>query len=99
MQKCLKCKMTFSYKQVMKSGFIGYRSIECNTCNKWYQVTFNSRLRVTFGIMLIPLLNVLDLLDQSTINIVFLNIVVGTIVITISPYLIRYKAQNRLEEQ
>jgi len=98
MQKCLKCKVKFSYNQVMKSGFIGYRPIECKNCNERYIVTFSSRLRVTFGVMLIPILNSFDLLEQSKINIILLFVIVSIVVIAISPYLIRYKKQDMQEE-
>ena len=49
--------------------------------------------------MLIPLLNVLDLLGQNIMTILLILIVFDAIVIALSPYLIRFKRVEMKEER
>src|SRR5690606_17438654 len=98
MQKCMKCEEKFSYKQVLKSGFLGYRPIQCTHCNERYKATISYRFRVAFGIMLIPLLSFFDLLGQSKMTILLIFVVVNAIVIATLPYLIRFNREDMKEE-
>ena len=43
MEACNSCNKTFSYQQIFKSFWIGYRPIECSSCNTKYVHTYKNR--------------------------------------------------------
>lgn len=56
MQKCKNCKQEFSFRQIYKSFWLGYRPIECDHCKTKYEHSFGNRwlggLSVGLGVFL-----------------------------------------------
>ncbi|MBM6996012.1 hypothetical protein IM700_010180 [Paenibacillus sp. DXFW5] len=92
MQSCNRCKRKFTFKQVLRSCFHGYKPIQCDRCDQIYDVTLGSRLRVsvTIAAAMFPAFYVYKGPIYGHVLIYLL------ILILVLPFLMRYK--QRIED-
>ncbi|MFR1822446.1 MAG: TIGR04104 family putative zinc finger protein [Clostridium saudiense] len=87
----MKCKRNFSYVELLFSiwSFCGYKRIECKNCNVALKINNVSRLIIA---VLIPLpLLVQTYLFKLGINILVFYLLYLSLIIVLSPLIVRYK--------
>ena len=92
MQKCEKCNTHFSWSEIYKSYWRGYKPIKCNECDTTHKITVPSRFifvfftilpMLIFGIFISPFFNVL-----ITLGIAIFIYIIGSL---LAPFFVTYK--------
>lgn len=98
MQCCKQCGVKFTYKELMKSGIMGYKPVTCRFCGAVHKVTFASRLSVAFVIaipmFLLLILQIIPSEDVSFLQVLIIYLLLLCPFIFLIPYLLRYKPQG-----
>ena len=97
MQNCLQCGERLKYKQVLKSliGFIGYTPVRCIHCGQNHRITFESRVRISIAIVVIPIsLRLLFYNESSAVDSLLFILIWAVLMLFTLPYLTRYHRKN-----
>ncbi|WP_176446606.1 TIGR04104 family putative zinc finger protein [Lentibacillus sp. CBA3610] len=92
MQKCENCNAAFSWSEIYKSLWAGYKPIKCNECGTGHKITISGRIifvslttlsMVIFGLFLSPFRSIL-----VTIGIALFILIIGSL---LTPFFVTYK--------
>lgn len=94
MQKCHKCSNQFKWKTIIKSIWLGYTPIVCDSCDTKHYVNFTTRLILAISIS-IPLITRVFIFNSFFENYVLLIYPIWiTIFICITPFFARYHIEH-----
>lgn len=92
MQKCKNCNMQFSWVNIYKSFWWGYKPIECETCNTEHRITVLGRIifvsltilpMLVFGYFFSPFYHAF-----ATMGVGIAILIIGSL---FTPYMVKYK--------
>ncbi|HWL23114.1 MAG TPA: TIGR04104 family putative zinc finger protein [Ureibacillus sp.] len=92
-QRCTKCQTKLKWFAIVKSIWSGYKPIQCSDCGKQYAISFKTRYKTTFSLIL-PLvlfgIVIKNVFLFSSVNTILAMLLFGVFITFLLPFTIKY---------